>query len=32
MPKKEEELLIAIVKAIGNGGIGVTKIILEDLQ
>lgn len=29
MPKSEQELLVAIVKAIGNARIGVTKIILE---
>lgn len=29
MPKSEQELLVSIVKAIGNARIGVTKIILE---
>ena len=31
MPRSEEELLITIVKAIGNARIGVTKIILEEI-
>ena len=31
MPKNEEQLLISIVKAIGNSRIGVTKIIIEDM-
>jgi hypothetical protein len=31
MPKNEADLLVAIIKAIGNGGLGITKIILEDL-
>ena len=31
MPKNESELLVSIIKAIGNGGLGITKIILEDM-
>ena len=31
MPKNESELLVSIVRAIGNGGLGITKIILEDM-
>ena len=30
MPEEETELLVSIIKAIGNGGLGITKIILED--
>ena len=29
LPKDEQPLLITIIKAIGNGGLGVTKITLE---
>ncbi|MBR2342651.1 MAG: hypothetical protein IKA64_00180 [Clostridia bacterium] len=32
MPSEEGELLVKIIKAIGNGGLGITKVILEDLK